>query len=276
MKVITLSRQVGSFGDEVAQLAAMELGFQLVGQPDIHRLGQECDPEFAKACALYEREVPQGFWERFFFDDPAYTSLFESLTYDLASRGDVILLGRGAQVVLLNVRGVMRTRIVAPFDVRAERVAQAQNIGMEEARDFVKRYGQSRQSLIENIYQHDLNDFALYDLIVNTRDMTPDEAAFIVIKSAQNMKPMQNPQERKAWLKSMALAKRVESAIRKKVRPASFSRVEVEPVEGGGIRITGTAPDQSDVEKAARIAQGFEGLGPVDNRMKASRLFHAY
>jgi cytidylate kinase len=271
MKIIALSRQIGSYGDQIARRTAEELNLKLAGPEEVHQLAQSCDPEFAEACGLYEQEIPKSFWERFFFDHPAYTSLFESLTFQLASQGDVVILGRGSQIVLLEVRGVMRTRIVAPFEIRAQRIEEQRNIEAGEARELVRKHGHRRRTLVESIYHHDLGDWSLYDLIVNTKDMTPEEGTFICVQAAKNMKPM--PQERLDWLKRMAQAKLIESAIRKKVKAASFSNIVVESPEPGLVTIKGAVPDEYNREQAEDIAKSYPDVDRVDNRMKASTYF---
>ena len=96
MGVVIVSRQVGSYGDEIAALTAQKLNYQIVGREKAHELAESCDPDFKDACQLYERETPKSFWERFFLNNIAYASLFESLNYDIAAKGDVVILGRGS------------------------------------------------------------------------------------------------------------------------------------------------------------------------------------
>jgi hypothetical protein len=165
----------------------------------------------------------------------------------------------------------MRTRIVAPFEIRAQRIEEQRNIEAGEARELVRKHGHRRRTLVESIYHHDLGDWSLYDLIVNTKDMTPEEGTFICVQAAKNMKPM--PQERLDWLKRMAQAKLIESAIRKKVKAASFSNIVVESPEPGLVTIKGAVPDEYNREQAEDIAKSYPDVDRVDNRMKASTYF---
>ena len=268
MKIITLSRQIGSYGDEIANMVAERLGFHLVNQEEVHRLGEECDDGFKKACSLFEREVPKGFLERFFFDKPAYTSLFKSLVFELASRGSVILVGRGSQVVLHEVRGVLRSRIVAPFDVRVARIAEEQNLPLDKAGDFVHKHGHARRALIEGIFHHDVSDWALYDLIINTQDMTPEDGAHILASAAEKMKPIEEEADFSARLKRMSFAKRVESAIRKEVTGTGLGEIEVECPADGQVVLSGTVNTKDDRQLAQEIAEKFDEVKSVDNQIR--------
>src|SRR4030042_3181462 len=100
MNIITVSRLVGSYGDEIAAKVAEKMGLELFDRNGLHELAMTCDPEYRDACVMYEREHGPGFFERLFFDRPSYKSLFEALIFEQAGRGNVVIVGRGAQVVL--------------------------------------------------------------------------------------------------------------------------------------------------------------------------------
>ncbi|MEW5725220.1 MAG: cytidylate kinase family protein [Thermodesulfobacteriota bacterium] len=273
MKIIALSRQIGSWGDEIAAMVAERLGFQLVDQKTVHELAESCDPGFKDACELYEREAPKGFWERFFFNKPANTSLFEALNFELASRGDVVLVGRGSQVVLLNIRGVLRARIVAPTEVRVKRFAEQHGVPEDKARDYVVRHGQQRRALIQNIWDVDLSDWALYDLIVNTQDMTPDDGAYIVACAAQKMQPVKDEEALKERLKRLSFAKLVESAIRKELTGTDLGPITVVSPSQGRVVIAGVVSSEADKLLAGKIAGQREGVTEVDNQLRVIRAF---
>ena len=105
MAIITISRKAGSYGEEIAAEVAKKLNYRMVTPSDVHKLAEDCDADFKRACSVFEKEVSTGFLERFFFRDPSYLSLFESLNYELAASGNVILVGRGSQFVLADHPG---------------------------------------------------------------------------------------------------------------------------------------------------------------------------
>ena len=123
MAVVTISRQTGSSGDEIAVLLAKKLKYELIDDEKIHSLAEGCDDEYKDACSAYEIEKFHGFFERLSFNRPAYKSLFESLNLELAGRDNVILLGRGVQVVLKEFPGILHVRIVAPQEIRIKQIA---------------------------------------------------------------------------------------------------------------------------------------------------------
>ena len=60
MAIVTISRKLGSLGDDIALLVAQKLGYRLVTREEFHRIGLECDREFRDACQLFETEKGRG------------------------------------------------------------------------------------------------------------------------------------------------------------------------------------------------------------------------
>lgn len=48
-RAITVSREVGSYGDEIASLVAQELGYCLVGKPEFLEIARSLGAEFTEA-----------------------------------------------------------------------------------------------------------------------------------------------------------------------------------------------------------------------------------
>lgn len=272
MPVVAISRQVGSFGDEIAGLIAEALGCRLADSAVIRQLAESCDPGFKKACSLFEREVPGRFWERYFLNDPAYASLFESLNFELASRDNIVILGRGAQVVLGRTPGVFKVRIVAPIKIRAQRIAAREGMSLEDAEEFAERFGHQRRALVQQMYNVDLSDWALYDMIVNTADITPQSVAAGICASVRNMPPIPDDAALRESLKRQAFAKLVESAVRKKVTPSPHRSLDVTCPAPGKVVLAGVVSEKGAKAKAQDIARGYEGVQEVENLIKVASL----
>lgn len=273
MAVVAISRKVGSYGEEIGALVAAKLGYRLISREEIHRLGQECDPQFKDACSMFESEAPAGgLLDRFFFRDPAYTALFAALNYELASQGEVVIMGRGAQIVLADTPGVCKVRVVAPTALRVERIMALKGVPLEEAREYVRRYDHQRRSLIESVYQRDLGDWSLYDLVVNTANMNQQVASDIVCQAVRSMSRPDDPAALKERLLGLAFAKRVESAIKKQVLTSEYRNVDVASLGGGMVELRGYVQDKRMREKAERIARDQAGVTDVENKLKTTEL----
>jgi len=268
MTIITISRQVGSLGDEISSTVAKNLNLDLVGPAEVHELAQSCDPEYRDACALYETEHRPGFFERLFFDQPSYKSLFEALTFEQASRGNVVLMGRGAQIVLHGMPGVMSVAVVAPEEIRIQRTVAKLNCTPEEAARIVRNHDREHLHLIRLVFDRDPRDWALYDLILNTSQLAVSAASEMVVQAVERMDRIPDEESIKEKLTNMALGKRIETLVRKKLSPGTARNVLVNADLSGVIRITGQIADKIEKEKVEKIASQYPGVTKVECDLK--------
>lgn len=272
MAIVVISRQVGSYGDKIAALVAKTLNYELVDRSKVHQVAQECDPDFSNACTLYEEERKPGFFESFFFQDPSYTSLFESLTYELASRGNVVILGRGAQIVLRDLPDVFTARIVAPSDIRVHRIMQEKGVSADEARHFIDKHDKQRRALTQSVFDRDLYDWTLYDVILNTASYDPESGAKIICEAVEEkIKPTAEP-ELKQKLKNLAFAKRVESHIKKHVVTSAYRNITVSATSEGVVSLSGFVSDQKDKAKVEKLAANVAGVKEVVSDLRTTDL----
>jgi cytidylate kinase len=268
MAVVTISRQTGSRGDEIAALLAKKMNHELIDDEKIHSLAESCDDEYKDACSAYEMEKFQGFFERLSFNRPAYKSLFESLNLELAGRDNVVLLGRGVQVVLKEFPGIFHARIVAPDELRIKQIASEQKLSERAARDLMHSQDTQRSALIQSIYKIDLNDFELYDMVINTADFTVEAAADLIAQGIRKKAESATQALPADEMQRMAFAKRLESHIRKKVETLPFMEgIQVSARAGGEITLVGFVSGEQDLKTAQTIAESYPEVCKVDNRL---------
>ncbi len=274
MAIVTISRQVGSLGDEIAEMTARELGYELIGREIIKQQAQDRDPAFRQACQAYEAETsPRGFFERLFFGDPHFHNLFECLNLELASRGDVVLVGRGAHLVLAGVPGVLKVRIIAPDDLRARRIAEKKGVALKQAEEFVEKYGRRRRALLESIYQQDITDPVLFDLVINTAEITASEALGLIAQAATDLGRRADKEERRRILERMVFAKRIERAVKQSLTSLAYRHVSVVVRDQGEVVLTGVVADEGLRSKAAEAAAKVEGVNKVVNQLTVTPLY---
>ncbi len=267
MTVVAISRQVGSQGEKVAEFAAKNLGLKNISRQHIKEFTIQCDPELGRACAMFEKEVPKSFWARHFFDSAKNAALFEWLTFKLASQGNVILIGRGTPVVLKNRPDTLRVRIVAPIEQRIQRIQRARNISHEEAKHFVNNYGRLRRNLIESIFKIDLSNSNLYDLQINTHQLSAESAAEILATAIQAKSKSVDEKKSRKSLTWEALIKEVKVNIKKELNPGLWQQIDAESGEEGLVVITGFVNSQQLHDRAEELALGVQGIEKVDNRI---------
>ncbi|MBI4302204.1 MAG: cytidylate kinase-like family protein [Chloroflexi bacterium] len=101
-------------------------------------------------------------------DDAHYLELITVVIKDLAETGNVVIIGRGGQVILREHPTALHVRVVAPFIVRVERIIERERVDREGAEKMVHEGDRNIAAYIRKFFKVDINDPALYDIIVNT------------------------------------------------------------------------------------------------------------
>jgi cytidylate kinase len=184
MAAITISRQLGSLGDEVAQAIGKRLGFRVISRELINQAAIRCgEPEVALAVIddLGLLGIHPSLQAR-----RAFLSSMERVLQELAGDGEVVIIGRAGQVILRGLPDILHVKIIAPTGLRAERLARQLGIELKAAEAQIEASDRSRRNFLRRYYQARWDDPELYDLIINTARLDPDQAACLVCQSAVN------------------------------------------------------------------------------------------
>ncbi|MGD2159191.1 MAG: cytidylate kinase-like family protein [Anaerolineales bacterium] len=178
MAVITISRQLGSMADEVAQSLADRIGYRVVQCEIINRAARLAGtPEVALATIddldLFGFRPSQA-------DRQSYNLAVRQIIDDLITEDDVILVCRSAQIILKNHPECFHVLVTATLETRAKRVAESQKIPIENASAQVIASDQSRQRDLQRDYDVQWDDPKLYDLVINTEHITLEQAVDII------------------------------------------------------------------------------------------------
>jgi cytidylate kinase len=98
----------------------------------------------------------------------------------LASVGNVILIGRGGNIITARLPNMFHVRLVAPLEERIEHSHESYGMSKTEARKFCLREDSGRERYLKKYFRADINDPLLYHLIINTGLVGYDDAAKII------------------------------------------------------------------------------------------------
>jgi cytidylate kinase len=176
--VITISRQMGSRGLEVARALGIALGFRVTSRDLINQAAMRSgNPEVALAVIdelglLGICPSPQAC--------QAYRQAVKQVMEELLHEGQVIIVGRAGQVILSDRPQVLHVRIIAPEAERMGRVAAEQKISVENALAQIQASDRHRRNYLKRHYQVNWADPNLYDLTLNTAKLSIQAAATII------------------------------------------------------------------------------------------------
>lgn len=185
MATITISRQMGSLGNQVAQETARDLKYRLVWRELVNQAARQAGaPEMALAAmdelGLLKIRTSSKAMQ-------AYQSALEQIILELAEKGNVIIIGRAGQAILGVRPDVLHVRVIAPLALRVERQALQAGVTQEQARAQIEASDRNRARFLKRFYQVNLDDALLYHLVINTGYMTPTLAASLIVHTTQQL-----------------------------------------------------------------------------------------
>ena len=193
MAVITVSRQLGSHGSAVAEAVAARLGYRLVGRELINQAAVAAGVPAAALAEIDELGL-LGIQLRA-EEHQVYRETVATLMQKMATAGNVVIVGRAGQVVLKDRPQTLHVQIVAPFAIRAHRVAKDEQIRLEAAIARVRQCDLVRSRYLRRHYNVDWTDPNLYDLVVNTARIPVAVAVEIICHATQLLRERASAKE---------------------------------------------------------------------------------
>jgi cytidylate kinase len=178
MPVITLSRELGSRGDEIAIEVARRLHLRIAGRDLINRAARQAGaPEVALA------EIDElgllGVKPSLAAQQLCQNTVSE-IIQDLAKSEDLLLVGRGGQVVLAQFPGALHVRVIAPLARRSAMIEERCHVTPEVAAARIEASDRARAGYLLRHYGVHWEDPALYDLVLNMARLEVETAVGIV------------------------------------------------------------------------------------------------
>lgn len=185
MTTITISRQLGSLGSQIAFSVAEALGYQMVWRELINKAARKAGaPEVALAAIddlglLGISPSPQA--------NRAYRHEVEALLNEMANAGSVVILGRAGQIILRGRPDVLHVRIIAPDELRAGRIAQRTGVTLECALAQVEASDRNRRKYLRSYYKARWDDPLNYHLTINTEFLDIRQATDIIVRAVESL-----------------------------------------------------------------------------------------
>jgi CMP/dCMP kinase len=184
MAAITISRQLGSLGEDVAQKVSQQLGYRVVSRDLINQAAIQCGAPMGALEIIDElgllnlHPTPK--------DRRAFLSAVKEVMQTLAESENVIIIGRAGQIILGKRTDVLHVKVIAPEYLRVERVSHQLNIPRSSALAQVQASDRSRRDYVRRYYHVEWNNPELYDLILNTARLSPDQGACLICQALEH------------------------------------------------------------------------------------------
>ena len=264
MAIVTISQQVGSGGAEIGLALAERLGYCFV---DHERFLERTQRYGLDANRLWHlEEEPPSLFERFDHETRRYIAVIQTVLFEIAAEDRAVVVGRGGQWLLRDVPHAVRLRVVAPTAFRVEELTSAlsshggERMSTHLAGQLVHRDDTQKLKRMRYLFNVDLNDAALYHLVINTAGLTrPAVVDLILSLVGQATFATSDPGRR--MVADRLLASRIEVALASNPVTRRY-QVEVKAA-GGLVTLVGCAAALEGAEEATRGVPGLLEIKPV-------------
>lgn len=168
--VIAVSGKPGSGKTTLAKSLANELGLRYISSGGIFR---EIASNMGVSLVELSR-IAEGN-----YDIDRY---IDSYIRSEAVKGGIVVDGHISAWILRDIAHI-KICAMAPLDVRARRIAERDNIALSNVLEIVRSIEESESRRFKAIYNIDLNDYTIFDIIINTHTFNPKECLEIALKA---------------------------------------------------------------------------------------------
>jgi cytidylate kinase len=212
ISVVTIARQVGTGGEEIAARVAEALGYRLLE----YRIVQEAAIEAGVSPeTVAEAERRPSFFSRIIealarnpaagavqWGEPVnigatpiltsadYRQLVQQVVEDFANHGRVVFLGHGAQFMLRDRPGVFRVLVAGSESARVRRLMQQMACDEAKAREVVRQTDAERVAYFREYFGAEWLSPASYDLTITTDRLEPAAAARVILSALELLQPV--------------------------------------------------------------------------------------
>jgi cytidylate kinase len=178
---VAISREEGAGGSQIAQEVGRELGWEVLDKSLLDRVAGRYGLSRSMLELVDETQNSWaydllGSWmDRRIISHDKYMAHLSRVVLAAAGRGNVVLVGRGAQFLLPREKG-LAVRIIAPRKYRIQQIMQRERLSQSAARRLMDARDRGRSEFARRYFHQDIADPHLYDLVVNVERLGPAAA----------------------------------------------------------------------------------------------------
>jgi len=206
MAVITIARQFGAGGRTLGKQIAEALGYVLIDEEIVEAVALEADVSNDWADAIAKETGSEGFLDRLakklgpfrkgymniamekkpgYLDGHLYISLLYKVIPQIASRDNVVIIGRGGQYILQNHPNTYHFMMIADLEYRINFMMKHYEIDRKQAKFVVGKQDKRRLNLYRYFARTDYEDPVLYNMVFNMNRVSMDKALNMVCQQVK-------------------------------------------------------------------------------------------
>jgi cytidylate kinase len=204
--------------------------------------------------------------EKWAADEKTISIFTAEEVYELAVKGNVLIRGWGATMLLRSVSHVPCIRVCSPMQVRVERLMERlETDDADLARREIETDDSARRTRMEEHFNVEWFDPTLYDLTLNTARIPVQTCVDQVLALARSPAFKETPQSRR-HLEDLALRSRARAALKADPRTAAID-IAVD-AEGGRLKLRGIVVDEREKALVREVLANVRGAAGTDDELR--------
>jgi cytidylate kinase len=264
MTVIAMTQEMATLGKDVALGVCEALGLQQVR----HEVGDVVAGRMQVKKSLIRRirEGKAGKIERWSADEKTISIFTAEEVLDLAVKGNVLIRGWGATLLLRSVQHIPCIRVCAPFEVRVKRLIDRLETDDEElARREIEVDDAARAARMGESFNVTWGDPTLYDLTLNTERVPIPACVDQVVALAKSAAFQETPESRQ-YLADLALQAHARASLKADPRTAGIDITVT--ASKGRLRLRGIVVDDREKALVTEVLGKLEGVSGIDDELR--------
>lgn len=207
---ITISRQYGCNAKGVAEYLVQKLTrsgknvqkekpWSWISKEILDVAARELDVDNGRVRALFSHESPgaveqflTSFTSKYYKSDPWILKSVTSVIRDFASKGHVVIVGRGGVAVTRKMKNGFHVRLCAPLEWRAKKLVEKGDFSvMKEAKDYCKVMDDARQQLVQKLNGGNMDD-SMHHMIYYCQHFTEEMIADSIVATMRALGLIRN------------------------------------------------------------------------------------
>jgi cytidylate kinase len=261
MAVIAMTQEMATLGKDVALGVAEALGLQMVR----HEVGDVVAGKMQVKKSLIRRirEGKANTFERWTADEKTISIFTAEEVYDLAQKGNVLIRGWGATLLLRQVPHIACVRVTAPTEVRVKRLMERLQTDDESlARHEIEVDDAARAARMGEHFNVKWGEASLYDLTLNTERVPIADCVDAVVNLVKSP-AFQETAASRTLLGDLTLQAKARAGLRSNDKTSDVD-ISIE-VSGGKITLRGIVADEKERKRVHDVLAALPGMqGLVD------------
>ena len=168
MLIITVSRQTGSLGEELAKELSMTFGLPLIDREYVNTQWLSGIAKSNQISLL--KDSPKAHLTLSSEGIPFYVSI-ENRLKEATKDSGAIILGLGAEVIFKDNPNAFHIRVISPEPARINRICEQYGIDATQAQKFIALSDRKHRKYLFDIYSQSWGDNSLYHITLNTEKL---------------------------------------------------------------------------------------------------------